>query len=111
MSTATPPRPTAPVLDLGLDELDLDELVAAGLLEEEGDAPTGSALTLDADPELRRLSRRISGQYVEVIATWAHAAFRGHARGPHLAPVLAALPALHRLADATQDRPWPSWRP
>ncbi|MCK6503155.1 helix-hairpin-helix domain-containing protein [Myxococcota bacterium] len=103
MSTATPPRPLPLDLDLGLDELDLDELVAAGLVEEEATLD-GLPPGLDADPELTRLSRRISGQYVEVIATWAHSAFRGHARGPHLAPVLAALPALHRLAEATQDR-------
>lgn len=102
MSTATPPRPTP--LDLDLGELDLEGLVAAGLVEEEEEPLPGGAPALDADPELTRLSRRISGQYVEVIATWAHAAFRGHPRGPHLAPVLAALPALHRLAEATQDR-------
>ena len=99
------PVPVDLGMDLGLDELDLDALVAAGLVEEEEDDAglAGPTDALAADPELTRLSRRISGQYVEVVATWAHAAFRGHGRGMHVAPVHAALPALQRLAEATQD--------
>jgi len=80
-----------------LGELDLDVLAAQGLVEiETDDSP-------EADRELTDLSRRISGQYVEVIATYAQAAFRGARGRSAWSQVEGNLPALARLAGATGD--------
>lgn len=89
------------VLELDLDELDLDEIFAGDLVEEA--ASSDPASILGFDPELTQLSRRISGQYVEVIATWARSAFRSHHPVSTRQPLDAALPALRRLAEATSD--------
>ncbi len=97
----------AAAVDWGLGELDLDQLIDAGVVEQEEDP--GVVDALDLDPELTRITRRISGQYVEVIATWAHAVFRGEGRrngGSRTTTVQvdSAVPALQRLADATGDQ-------
>lgn len=87
-------------LALDFGDLDLDQLLAEGLVEE--DLSDGDDPTLAADAELTALTRKISGQYVEVLATWARSAFRGHHQSSWQ-QVDASLPSLHRLAAATGD--------
>lgn len=79
-----------------LDEGDFAALVEGGFVVEEsedGSDPGG----------LQALSRRISGQYVEVLAAYAGAAFHGRATDALQSQVEAALGGLTRLAEASED--------
>lgn len=58
---------------------------------------------LGMSDELTRVSRRISGQYAEIIATFASQAFRGKASRDSAEQASAALEALLRLAEASGD--------
>ena len=79
-----------------LEEDDLLFLFGEGEFEVDDD---------DADEHavLHTLSRRISGQYIEVLATFAAQAFAGHATPAHRDQVHAAVSALSRLAEASHD--------
>jgi hypothetical protein len=82
-------------LDLLFDADDLDGLLAGGaLVEEEGE---------EEQQELHLLSRRISGQYVDVVVSWAAAVFAGRPSEGARAQVSSALDALERLAAASGD--------
>jgi len=83
------------------DELEEDDLL---FLFGEGE------FEVDADDAhehaaLHTLSRRISGQYIEVLATFAAQAFAGTASSAHRDQVHAAVSALSRLAEASHDDP------
>lgn len=80
------------------DEGDFAALVEGGFVVQETDE--------DVDASgLQRLSRRISGQYVDVLAGYAGAAFHGRATEALRTQVDAALGGLTRLAQASGDRP------
>lgn len=79
------------------DEGDFAALVAGGLVVEEVDT--------DSVSELHRLSRRISGQYVDVLAAYATEAFHGRATPAIQSQVESALSGLTRLAEASADDP------
>lgn len=79
--------------------LDLAEL-GSGSQMEAGEI----ADLLGESDELTRVSRRISGQYAEILAGFASQAFRGRARKESGEQALAALDALQRLATAAGDR-------
>jgi hypothetical protein len=69
---------------------------------EESSARTAELLA--PSEEVSRVSRRIAGQYVEVLAHFASRAFAGEAEDATLAQAASAVDALLRLADATGDR-------
>lgn len=78
-----------------LDESDLFALLSTGDLDHDED--------VDEHSSLRRLSRRISGQYVEVVATFASQSLAGRTSPGLQRQVLIAADALVRLAHASQD--------
>lgn len=88
---------TPGTFDLGLEDFDVGALVANGTaVSEVGDEEL---------QELQRLSRSISGQYVDVVVTFATQALRDRAGEAARAQVLAALDSLERLAAASHDSP------
>jgi hypothetical protein len=80
-----------------LDADDMSALVAGGIVVVEGDSA-------DELTELHRMSRRISGQYVDVLAAYARHAFQGRASRSLREQVEAALSGLTRLAEASDDQ-------
>jgi len=79
----------------GAEELDIKGLLAVGDLVYDTDD--------EQDNALLRLSRKISGQYVEVFESFADAAFHGQVARPVSDQALAAASALRRLAAAASD--------
>lgn len=67
------------------------------------DTVLGEDDLLDARQELGRVSRKIAGQYVEVMASFAARAFAGSASSAMVEQVEAAIDALSRLARAAGD--------
>jgi len=95
-----------PVLDFTDDELDRALFGAVlglepGALPAFQPEPVGSVV--EPSEELRDVSRRIAGQYVEVIANFAAAAFSGRLDRPGCEELLGALDSLERLATASAD--------
>lgn len=117
MSPTTPtPNPALPFGDDGesmsfstedlLSLADLSDIDFSAL----ADFDSGVELApLDADDllapseELHAVARRISGQYVEVLAAFVSAAFAGRAEAAALTQAASSVNALHRLAKASQD--------
>lgn len=83
------------------DWASLLDLADAGL--DSSDDFEDNADLLGMSDELTRVSRKISGQYADVIASFAGQAFRGRAGRDAAEQASAALEALVRLAEASGD--------
>ncbi len=79
------------------------DLLSGGDVEWEADDDTDNNDLLAPSDEVARVSRRIAGQYVEVVASFAAAAFAGRANRASADQVAAAIDALGRLATAAGD--------
>lgn len=97
-----------------VDDGALDAAVARLFAEVDGSAPAdevdpeppaglGSAGGVEASEELRHVTHRIAGQFVEVIAQGAATVLRGGTLREGVGQLLSALDALDRLAAAADD--------
>lgn len=79
-------------MNTGLDFLDLEALIGAGIVLED-----------ERDP-LEKLGRRIAGQYVDVLVPFVQEVFRGPPGAGALTALDGAQQALTQLVEATNDR-------
>ncbi len=71
--------------------------------DDDDDDDNGIGDLLEASDEVVRVSRRIAGQYVEVLARFAAAAFGRSTTSVDHTQIRSAIDALHRLAKASED--------
>jgi predicted flap endonuclease-1-like 5' DNA nuclease len=83
------------LFEFTFEDGDVDDVLAGRRAE--------PAETVEASDELTGLSRRIAGQYAEVVAAFASHAFAGRSGEAALQQVRMAVNALRRLSQATHD--------